>query len=217
MPLPMVHLTVAVRRYESDGTLPPPAFLLGSLAPDAIHMRPGAGREDKARTHLLEPPDTAHHAAIRDLLGRYRTADRELADFAAGYAAHLLTDRHWAEAVYRPFRQALPPTLDPASRRELYYRETDQLDFDLYHHRPWRPRVWELLALAPARDFADLLKAEEIERWRDRTLRWFGELKEESGITPTYCTETALQSFIRESSDLVATFLGARETAPDAP
>jgi hypothetical protein len=167
MPLPMVHLTVAVRRYESDGTLPP-AFLLGSLAPDAIHMRPGAGREDKARTHLLAPPDTADHAAIRDLLGRYRTADRELADFAAGYAAHLLTDRHWAEAVYRPFRRALPPTLDPVSRRELYYRETDQLDFDLYHHMPWRPRVWELLALAPARDFAGLLKAAEIGRSSDR-------------------------------------------------
>ena len=40
MPLPMVHLSVAVSLCEKDGRFPSPDFLLGSIAPDAIHMRP---------------------------------------------------------------------------------------------------------------------------------------------------------------------------------
>jgi len=57
MPLPMVHLAVAVRLYEAQGVLPPSGFLLGSLAPDAIHARPGTQRADKDVTHLLPGGD----------------------------------------------------------------------------------------------------------------------------------------------------------------
>ena len=52
MPLPMIHLAVAVGVHTLAGREPSAAFLLGSIAPDAIHMRDGADRSDKERTHL---------------------------------------------------------------------------------------------------------------------------------------------------------------------
>lgn len=50
MPLPMVHFSVAVKYFENEEI--PSAFLLGSIAPDSIHMRKNTNREDKKLTHL---------------------------------------------------------------------------------------------------------------------------------------------------------------------
>lgn len=52
MPLPMVHLAIAVQAHKLISSEPTPAFLLGSIAPDAIHMRPNTTRNDKQKTHL---------------------------------------------------------------------------------------------------------------------------------------------------------------------
>ncbi len=68
MPLPMVHLAVAVQLAARHDQFPSPAFLLGSLSPDAIHMRPDSVGDDKEKTHLTNPPDTADHAAVHRLV-----------------------------------------------------------------------------------------------------------------------------------------------------
>jgi hypothetical protein len=78
MPLPMVHLAIAVRAHELMGSEPTPAFLLGSIAPDAIHMRPNATRDDKRKTHLLsDVADPGGHKHMCQLLDRYRARGNE--------------------------------------------------------------------------------------------------------------------------------------------
>ena len=57
MPLPMIHLAVA-REYAKAsanfaGLINCPEYYLGSISPDAVHMRPGTGKSDKGITHLL--------------------------------------------------------------------------------------------------------------------------------------------------------------------
>lgn len=202
MPLPMVHLAIAVRLHEGRG--PAPDFLLGSIAPDAIHMREGASREDKRLTHLPAGSGEAEDAPARALFAQYEHTDRDTADFAAGYVAHVLTDRVWRDTFYATFRSRVAPDLDPAEWRRLYYRETDQLDFNLYRRMPWRPEVWTRLALAQPRDFADLLTGAEIGRWRDRTLHWFEDPAKDPRIEPSYCTDQELQGFISHAADVVA-------------
>lgn len=201
MPLPMVHLAVAVRLHE--GQVPTSAFLLGSIAPDAIHMREGASREDKRLTHLPAEPGESEDAPTQALLARYEGADHDEADFAAGYVAHVLTDRIWRDTLYATFRSRVASDLDPAEWRRLYYRETDQLDFNLYRRSPWRPQVWTQLALAQPRNFAEFLTGAEIDRWRDRTLRWFDNPEKEPGIAPTYCLDADLQRFIARATDAI--------------
>ncbi len=216
MPLPMVHLAVAVRLHEPRGAEPSPAFLLGSIAPDAIHTRPGAGREEKRGTHLLDRPATGDRDPIAELRAGYRGADDDLRNFADGYAAHLLTDRLWNALLERDYKPRLSPDLDPAERRALYYRETDQLDFNLYHRSPWRPRVWALLGQARPPDFTPLLAAEEIARWRDRTLAWFETPEKEPRITPVYLTDAAIHAFIERATEAVAAALADHWPTPTA-
>jgi len=55
MPGSATHLAIANKLYSilGEGVIPDlPLFFGGSIAPDAIHAKPGYQREDKRHTHL---------------------------------------------------------------------------------------------------------------------------------------------------------------------
>lgn len=205
MPLPMVHLAVAVQLAARQQQFPSATFLLGSLAPDAIHMRLDTGYADKQRTHLDHLEDTDHRQ-LQALLAQYQS--EPLATFAAGYAAHLLTDRLWLLEVI-PELQKQVVDVDIVEQRKKYYEETDQVDFNLYHQADWRGEVWERLEVAASVDFMPLLRDIEIHQWRERTLAWFADAKHEPKITPRYITDELTQAFINRATDYVATHFAA--------
>ena len=203
MPLPMVHLRIAFQLAIPFNRFPSPAFLLGSLAPDAIHMRAGADGVAKRIVHLNEPPDTSEHDAIRELLHPYSQMQVPLSHFAAGYAAHLLADRLWNKTIIQPMQTRCASSIDAPALRELYYLETDQLDFNLYHQMPWRSQAWDLLQQAVAPDFPPLLTAQEVDLWRQQILHWFDKLKQEPKIVPQQITDNDIASYTREAVDAI--------------
>lgn len=62
MPLPLVHLAIAAQLCRQHNKPLAPAFLLGSLAPDAIHLRLGSTRTDKQATHFFRPNQSIDEA-----------------------------------------------------------------------------------------------------------------------------------------------------------
>ncbi|MGE5482493.1 MAG: zinc dependent phospholipase C family protein [Bacteroidota bacterium] len=222
MPLPMVHLAVAVRIHGDGDSLPTPAFLLGNLAPDAIHMRPNANRDDKRRTHLLDPSSQAwDHDVIREFCvgqqlgpGSELTAlDRERREFLLGYAAHLLTDSFWSDLVYEPFVRKLPAGTSPEEKNRIYYTETDQIDIDIHRSSAWRPKVWELLSKVDAPEMDGLLTAEEIGKWRDRVLGWYTPDKEPK-IQVKYITHRQVAVFIDEAAASIRALFAEWDVLP---
>ncbi|MBN2627635.1 MAG: hypothetical protein JXA95_13285 [Spirochaetales bacterium] len=53
MPLPMIHLAVAREVQKNVKIWNLQAFLVGNIAPDAIHMRENTTLKDKSVTHLI--------------------------------------------------------------------------------------------------------------------------------------------------------------------
>ena len=205
MPLPMIHLAIAARLGETQTQCMSPAFLLGSLSPDAIHMRPQSTRADKNATHLVLPDNRFAAAAdLQALIEQHTTAAPPLPVFALGYVAHILTDNFWMRQVIDPFRNQIPDDLDHAAIRTLYYKDTDPIDFNLYHNATWRPVVWEKLAAAEAPDFPPLLSDSEIDGWRERTLHWFTDPDKEPDNDPVYITDSIAHEFIDTASVYVA-------------
>jgi len=195
----MVHLGIAFQLATQLDRFPSSAFLLGSIAPDAIHMRAGADGVAKSIVHLNEPPDTIDHDAIRELLHQYNPMKPPLPQFAAGYAAHLLADRLWNITIIQPLQVRCAASMDASTLRTLYYEETDQIDFNLYHQMAWRSQAWELLDRAVAPDFLPLLTAQEVDLWRQKTLQWFDKLKPEPKIVPQYITDHDVAAYTREA------------------
>ena len=209
MPLPMVHLAIAYQVHQHANLALTPGFVLGSLSPDAIHMRPNTDRSDKDRVHLgvtaLSEPEAL--ARIRSLLDESQQAGNGFDPFAQGYAGHLITDYLWLQDIGKPFFQQIPETASPEERRAWYYRETDQVDFNLYNHAPWRASVWELLASADALEFPPHLSAGEIDQWRLRTLIWFHKTKQEPGIVPEIITDRVVADFIADAARRVQSMI----------
>lgn len=212
MPLPMVHLAVA-REYAKDKPelLHSPEFYLGSIAPDAIHMRKNSGKEDKDVTHLGKAME-GRFERIREFHAQL-ASKKGMSPFILGYCLHLLTDHYWDVMVYavqRPkFNEAEIPHEE---RRGLYYNDVDQLDFVLFKNLPYRADVWELLERAQSSDMPDLLTAAEIEAWKQRTLHWYdsGESKHKGPIR--FLKEAQLLEFIDDTaSRLRDSFIDMRE------
>lgn len=67
MPLPMVHLAVVVNMQRNEARDLSPNLLLGSIAPDAIHMRRDTGHHDKLCVHLADQEEL-RYARARKLL-----------------------------------------------------------------------------------------------------------------------------------------------------
>lgn len=206
MPLPLVHLAIAVDLATHYPLAGEAAFLLGSLAPDAIHMRPNTTRSDKNRTHLLttnhsETPDTDYAAALDQF---FVPAWQQADPFLQGYAAHLLADRRWVQTIMPHFRAVRPPELSNADGVKLYYHEVDQIDLMLYRQMPWRTEIWERLATATAQPVADLLTAAEVAGWQQRTFAWFAEREHTAEIQPRYITYERVSEFIHEAATTIA-------------
>ena len=212
MPLPMVHLTISVHMHELTDNRLTPAFLLGSISPDAIHTRPSARRDDKNRTHLLGTSESDTRRRIRGLLVRHWEEGSRTIGFVEGYAAHLLTDRLWVQTLFGSFRARIPAGTSDEELRSLYYRETDWIDLDLYHRMPWRETVWEKLAAAEPVDFEPLLTAEEIGQWRSRTLGWYDDPEHAVLEEAAYITSADVEAFATKAARAIVAYF--REWKP---
>ncbi|MHB1318459.1 MAG: zinc dependent phospholipase C family protein [Anaerolineae bacterium] len=216
MPLPMVHLTVATAMVDDLAGPWVPGFLLGNLAPDAIHMRDGATPDDKRLNHLfLTSGDGSAGAAerVQDLLARWADLRSGVEPLILGYATHLLTDLRWREKIWFPLIQRLPADLSREQERTLYYRETDEVDRLLFETAAWRPEVWRLLTSATATDVPGMVTAAEVGLWRHRTLHWFEHLAP-APEPLAYLSLEMVQDFARDTAQQVAEWLEQREYWP---
>ena len=208
MPLPMVHLSIANSILDAGYEFwDLPQFYLGSISPDAIHMRENSNILDKNNTHLvpngrkLSSIDESECVAlVSDFINSHY--DYNDMDFLWGYLLHILTDLYWTNSVYCKFVEDYRKDITPVQEERMaYYNDTDQLDQFLYNESIWRNAVWRELHNAKCSNFLDLLTAKEINAWNQRTLHWYdnGESQHKNPIK--YITKENIGSFISSYSE----------------
>lgn len=193
MPLPMIHLGVAVKL--NIPITKSAEFYLGNIAPDAVHMRNGFVHEDKTRSHC----NARNINAIDELLplcGMIEGSIGAKREFLFGYLVHILTDIFWSDSVLMVFKERYYSDPEPVQdRRMTYYNDTDQLDFEFYNRLDWRENVWSMLASAQGFDVAGAVSKEEVTLWRDRTLDWYSRGQSQHGNPVKYITYDELEEF----------------------
>lgn len=183
MPWPMVHFAVAQKLSLPH---PMPAFLLGSISPDAIHAREHVTRSEKGATHLVQEGRFPSIATLQAACNSYLEQDRnsEWLAFVLGYFAHIYTDIRWTETVYADFERAYDG--DPGGIRETYNREVSQLEFHLLRQEPWAQDALEQLRRARAFAVEPFLTQDEVGRYRDMKLAWLEDERHEPGVQNKY-------------------------------
>ncbi|TJY42568.1 hypothetical protein E5161_06855 [Cohnella pontilimi] len=202
MPLPMVHMSITQSIFKQKGLEPDPIFLLGSISPDAIHMRENTTRADKKKTHFDFNDDYTVEDLFYSKMSHFVDSipdNQEWSMFAKGYMSHVLTDLIWSHTVYRDFEsQTANKQID--NIRTLYYMETDQIDFNLFRNEDWRAQAWGSLHSCPSIPVPEMLSEDEVEKWKHRVLDWYNDTSKEPHIQPQYITESSVRTFINDAA-----------------
>ncbi|NOV02095.1 zinc dependent phospholipase C family protein [Paenibacillus planticolens] len=207
MPWPMVHFSIAEQLFDHH---PSPEFLLGSVAPDAIHMREEATRQDKGRTHLCEEDGTMPTLAVlHDFYKNSMSDDYAYRQFMLGYVSHLYTDLRWTQRVWTDFVDKLNHECEgPHGQvKSIYNREVAQIEYNLCRSENWTDRVLTSVLLAAPFAVNALLAESEIKQYGERVVRNLRDESQEPRILPRYITDQIVSEFIartvRELRELI--------------
>lgn len=181
MSLQMIHMEIAYRLLEYLPQIEHPAeFILGSVAPDAVHMNPHYDVKSKVKSHLFEDcgpwGDTQDYGQWQSNIGAYferiAAAQEEPArrDFSIGICVHCLTDRWNDIRIWRKAQSEFLPTMPFAAFKEIFYQEQRSIDNWLYQNSGNTSEIRKLLADAKSFVIEDLVDGEEIEVLRKHLL-----------------------------------------------
>lgn len=191
MPWPMVHFAIASEFISN----PSPELLLGSLAPDSIHVRTNV-RSEKGKTHLM--PEAGRFATDEELRSFFETnkklaySDPAFMQYLCGYIAHIYTDRVWTFDIY-PAYEVHP------NGRNVYTADVTKLEFMIL--RNWdRAHDW-LRELKAGRVF-DLggLVEQEVYQYRGEKLEFLTNLENEPLGDLNILSIEALEEFIHTTA-----------------
>jgi hypothetical protein len=192
----MVHFAIAEKLFNHE---PSSEFLLGSIAPDAIHMRENANRREKNITHLCSEDGTMPDLiTFRDFCyeNLRKHEDAGWKRFVLGYVSHLFADLRWTETVWEEY-------VEKANKNEpiknQYNREVCQIDFDLFKKEVWADKIFSLLAASHAYAMEPLLSSNEISLYRTQKTVWLKDEMNNPGIIPLYITELRVREFINHT------------------
>lgn len=187
MPWPMVHFAIASELISK----PPSELLLGSLAPDSIHVRTNL-RTDKAKTHLM--PEEGRFATDEELKAFFESnkklaySDPKFMQYLCGYIAHIYTDRVWTFDIY-PAYEVHP------NGRNVYTKDVTKLEFLIL--RNWdKASDWlSELNVGKAYDLGGLLEA-EVYQYRGEKLEFLANPDNEHLGDLNILSMEAMQEFI---------------------
>ena len=194
MALPIVHLLVA-RGWAKDkpALADCPAYYLGAIAPDAIHVRYHDDKSRKNEFHLgnwLSP----HPEQV------YAYWAEHCSPFDIGYGVHVLTDASWVPR----YKAAFPGLLRQDGKIDVgqYYNDVWRADFELLRRRPETGELLSLLRLAEAPEGHPYLTRAEFEAWRDIVLEAY-EKPCPAANEARYITADYVEAFILYAQDFL--------------
>jgi hypothetical protein len=182
----MVHFEIA-RRLCGD---PSPEFLLGSLAPDSIHVRTN-DRSVKNKTHLMKPNGNfATDDDLKDFLNNQEKRDALYLDFIFGYVAHIYADRVWTFTVYRDFEKQ-------STDKNVYNIDVSKIEFLLCRSTEWFEEVIRKLNKAACYDVVGLTK-QDILAYKDEKIYYLSDRSNEPLNVPGIISLDMVEKFIAD-------------------
>lgn len=218
MPFPMTHMQIAYQMLGRFSWLERPAdYMLGSIAPDAVHFCEQYDAGLKEASHLwhygpkwgITMDAESWKKNVRDFWMREKKNGNQ--NFLAGYCVHILTDWLYDRRIWSPFRQMHEgPGGMPEEVFEQYRKEAHLADRWLYQTSRDAEAVWRLLKEAQSHGIEGCVRADEVEKQRKSVLT--EQFPDENRLPADiggniYITKEMLESFIQESVNLLPEIL----------
>lgn len=204
MSYPMVHMMVAYRllarwdRIERQGD-----FILGAVAPDAVHFHDPYTLSMKEKSHIwscgphwgITIEGDRWREEILRFWDQHKQDDNR--DFMAGYCVHLLTDWENDRRIWRPFRDRVMKGEEYDATYAIYAGEARGIDQWLHRTGRDTEGIWRLLEEGHVYGVDGCILAEDLARQKDSLLheQYVGE-KIPDVSEYQYCTAEIMEELI---------------------
>lgn len=179
----MIHMEIAYRLLECFPQIRDRAeFLLGSLAPDSVHMNPDYEVGMKVRSHMFEEcgpwGDTQDYerwdrnirVVLDEISGLSQESGTGYRSYLLGMCVHCLTDYRNDLYIWRYLQKEFIPRMGFDLFKKDYYVEARGIDCWLYQNSPYTAKIRSLLATAESYEVADMVNKQEVEQMRHHLL-----------------------------------------------
>ena len=194
MAQPMMHLLIADKVYtEKLGSFYSYGdFLLGSIAPDAVHVKENYTRELKDISHYRFNSKSSI-SYFDTFIDKYCTSENK--GFAVGYLIHLLSDMIWYHSVRVPFKEEFlkAPTYN-MSMNEAYYADCEQIEQLMFWEKD-ASRIIKAISKSKAYSLEGLIDSEDIEVWKEKLIFEYNN-KRKTSLHTTYISEQQIRDYI---------------------
>ena len=208
----MIHLEVAYRLLSKwDWINKPGDFLIGAVAPDAVHFCENYQIHMKEKSHIwncgprwgITEDSGKWESNVLHFWEENKSADN--GDFIAGYCVHILTDILNDIKIWRPFRQMNKKGMTVEEVYYLYGKEARESDQWLYQTSPHSEHIMELLASGSAYSITDCIGQREIEKMIQYMLiEEYGKTEIYDISDFKYCNDKVILGFIEECTEWLA-------------
>ena len=208
----MIHLEVAYWLLNKwDWIKNPGDFLVGAVAPDAVHFCENYQVQMKEKSHIwdcgprwgITEESNKWESNVMRFWEENKGADNR--DFIAGYCVHILTDIQNDIKIWRPFRQM---NLEGTNVEEVYHiygQEAYESDQWLYQTNPHSSHIMKLLESGRVYSIENCIGKEEIEKLIQYMLTEEYVKKETYDISGfRYCNDKVILGFIEECTEWLA-------------
>ena len=194
MAQPMMHLLIADKIYseKSGSILSYGDFLLGSIAPDAVHVKKNYTRELKDISHYRFS-SKSHISYFDTFFDEYSISENK--DFVVGYLVHLLSDMIWYHSVRVPFKEEFRKApLQNMSMNEAYYADCEQLEQVMFLEKN-APHIIAALNRGKAYSLEGLIDAEDVKAWKEKLILDYNN-KKSTLLHTKYISEQHIRDYI---------------------
>ena len=196
MAQPMMHLLIADKIYteKSSSIHSYGDFLLGSIAPDAVHVKENYTREIKDISHYKF--DSKSRISYFDTFcDEYYTSENK--DFVVGYLVHLLSDMIWYHSVRVPFKKEFQKAPSQnMSMNEAYYADCEQIEQLMFFEKN-ASRIIETINKGNAYSLEGLIDAEDVRAWKEKFIFDYNNRRNIS-IQTKYISEQHIRDYIAD-------------------
>lgn len=178
MAFQMIHMEIAYRICKRSPQIQHVAeFILGSVAPDSVHMNPDFDINKKVKSHMFEGcgkwSDTQDYQRwdknITQVLKQNEYTGKKK-DFVTGLGVHCMTD-YWNDLnIWRKLQKEYLPQLGMEGFKPAYYKEARGIDLWLHQNSRNTSEIMQYLTEAEAFTIDGLVEKSEVEQQRKHLL-----------------------------------------------
>lgn len=208
----MIHLEVAYKLLNKCQQVSNKGdFMLGAIAPDAVHFNENYSSKLKERSHIWDCGPKWGITLDSDKWKKNvctfwkEHKDDDNRDFIAGYCVHILTDWLNDIKIWSPFRNENMRGDNVQEIYHIYGQEAYGSDQWLYQHSVDNGAIMKLLSEGTAYTIPERIAKEDIECQKKYIL--FEQYKEKGDYDINnyrYCKKEVLLAFIDECVDAIS-------------